>query len=255
MFQSLTRAQFRDVVRRNLGIRPPVDDGIGFAGDEPSGQASPKNAEIDATLEEAIAYLNTEAGFRATEFSYPIAAVSATYVGPLAQYMGSNTQPPNLLTDVRRATWYNGTVTTVLTPTSQVEQDRLQTNYLQQGPSTPTQYWIQSYTVYLLPAPAAAGTLSLYGGTAIYGFTGDNGTIDQLPVEMQYAVSDCATWLLLRRRAAIPEYAQMLGQYVQSAAIWAQKLKDWAASLNREFTPSIGFVSYRNSQGTIRIRR
>lgn len=186
MFGPLTRAQMRDQIRRELGQTPPIDDGAGAAGAQPTRWPEPTNIALNLAIDKAAAWLSRkcpELSGEAVPLEYAVAAQTDSGPFRIALF---HIAPQGSVTAVRRASWRpTGGSATLLTPVTAEELDRARDNWESEPPSTPTRYWVAAGELLLSPAPAAPGDLLLILGRSLWtaAQTADDEVMDFLPAD------------------------------------------------------------------------
>jgi len=262
---ALNRAQIRDRVRRvYLGITPPIDPQPGTgapvpgaqAGDAPTQRPDPSNAVLNDCLEMAVADLCRKCDYHENRVeAFPVAAYPAGFSGPawvgLQEFLGSAN-----LRDIKRVVWTDSThPPTLLQGTSWQTRDRLQQPQEAVPCGLPVFYLLQGYELGLLPAPTAAGTLSMLLGTSPYGPVTDQDILRQLPVDFHEVVFVGAA---IRSLSRIAEDAEAQAKLSTLVPVWLTGVGEVMTYKNgalRAQQPSFGFASYRVGAGLRRNRR
>lgn len=170
----------RDWVRRMLGIVPPIDtsDPDAQVGDTPIQQPYPSNSLINQVIGSTADWVNTEVGLVTDSAIRSISVSAQTADGPYRVDLGTLADDPY---GVREAWWNNGTNDLHLTPTSFAELDRRGFIWPDEGVSTPQYLVVEPGSIFIHPAPSAAGTLKLRCANGICGPVSDSDGFKNLP--------------------------------------------------------------------------
>lgn len=265
----LTRAEFRDVIRRKLAIVPPVDiDPSALPGQQPTNAPYPTNQQINDALGDFVSDVNRATGFHVTELSFPVNPLSSSTYGPGKYYLGDFTpnaagsttllDPKGLVNDVQRALWIPSSsgVPILLYPVERDNLDRSNnTNYYATPPSLPNQWWIEGYVLNITPAPSESGVINLICGTGVFGFACDSSVLDQVPIDYQVIFEDGAIYRLSITQTMDVEAqtrAQAFGPLAQQGIA---QFKRWKLGGTGAPVPQVLFKSYRTGYGTRRVVR
>lgn len=244
-----TRAAFRDIIRRNIQIPPPLDTNQGAEGDCPSAFPSPSNADLNQAINEAIANLNIACDLgRVLDVEVSVAAQTAN--GPFYIDLRTVTAPGRdangWINTVERASWTtDDTNFTRLFPVSRREKDRNGRMWENDAPGTPNEYWIEGYNLALWTAPGTAGTLHLIAGTELFPLSTDGATLTEIAAQFQVVVSNYATMLVAVKRPQDAEMQAIAGNFGAMAKDGMQALKVWANRKNVPQQGAFGCESYR----------
>jgi hypothetical protein len=253
----LTRAQFRDAIRRDLQIIPPWDTGTGLQGDVPATQPNPSNPTINQAIQNAIDDINNATGFHVSSVAYPVAAQTASvpYSVSIAQLTPLQVAS---VADIKQLIWDDGTNTPFeLTPTDYNALDRVRNTYYNMPPSTPIGFYVEGYSLYVWPAPLLAGTLRMLCGTGITGFATDGDTIDQLYSGFQNVVQYQTNVRLSKLQTMDAEAQERAANFLPDALLGIEQIKAWKRNQGGQVQPSLQFNgrSIRGSYGTRRVRK
>lgn len=164
----LTRAEFRDAVRRRMSMVPPVDDGVGSAGAVPTRNPYPTNPLLNQLLNEAVIFLSRKGKLAKDPVPRLIDVGAQTADGPFYTSL-SLISPAYSVNSVNRVAWIpDGGEETQLFPDDRENMDRTYRNYMTQAVATPQRYWTEGGYLLIWPSPSAAGTLSLMLGTRLW---------------------------------------------------------------------------------------
>lgn len=263
----LTRAEFRDSVRRDLGIVPPIDvSNANPPGAQPTNAPYPTNRQIDDCFQEAISDVNRDCDFHMTDIPVSVNAVTAN--GPFGLYLGdltpnstglTNAFAPNAkIIDVQRLTWTpeGNTQSTLITPVYRDNLDRSgNTDYFTVPPSMPRAWYIQGYVLYVTPAQNQAGTYLITCALGVAGFTCDTDTLDQIPFDYQDVFKYQAIVNLSMTQTMDVEAQARAQMYGPKAAAGLKKFKEWIMGGTGAPQPVMLFKSYRTGYGTRRTTR
>lgn len=272
-FSLLTRAQFRDSIRRKLGIVPPIDISLSNpAGAQPTNSPYPTNMQINDALQDAISDVNRECGFHVNRFSVPVPVDPSVPFGPFRidlSNLAPNTEgvlvaPTGRIIDVKRVLWYpglvrEGTPTTppvLLYPTTRDNLDRSDNNNYYAAPSSfPQGYYVEEYSLWITPGQSEDGTYLLTCGTGITGLQCDNDVIDQIPIDYQNIFDYGGVYHLSITQTMDAEAqarAQAFGPLFTQGMV---RFKSWINDGTGAAEPVMLFRSYRGGYGTRRVVR
>lgn len=165
-----TRAMLRDDVRRVFSQVPPIDTSSGVAGAQPTRNPWPTNPSVNMFLDHAVAYMSRIG--RLSGDALPRMLPIPAQEDALPFVINLQSLSPSLHTnEVRRVAWYDSTGTneSKLKGTSRQAIDWQQkTSSMYVQPGTPMQFWVESMSLYIWPAPVDDGTLSLMCGTSMW---------------------------------------------------------------------------------------
>lgn len=262
MYGQLTTAQLRDAVRRDMGMVPPVDDGEGKEGDQPTVWKWPTNALLTQKIREGYAWVSrkTRAGGDHLPLSYAVTA--QTDPGPYALDLGLIT-PAGSVNEVKRAAWIAaGSSEYPLIPDDRDRMDRNRIAWASQEPSTPQRFWVEEGYLLLYPAPSAAGTLTLMLDRELgwQDTNADSYYLTVLPSEhfptlVAYIVwATCATqpddsmWAEFGKAALmklLPERKGGMGGEDDMAAFFQRRSRSYQANLQAD----VGRIPYHGAGG------
>jgi hypothetical protein len=259
-----TRQEFRDSIRRKLGIIPPIDV-IGMTalpGDQPTNYPYPTNMQINDALLGAVSDINRECQFHVQQYTVPVAAFPSGTRGPfqldlsnlMPNTVGTLVTPTGHINDVLRALWVpTGGVQQLLTPANRNALDRgLVSDYYADTSAVPQMWYVEQYSIYLLPAPSEAGTLILTVGTGIVGLDCEDSVIDQVPIDFQDIFEYQAIVRLAKTRTMDVEAQDRAQMFGQDAALGMIQFKRWREGASGTPQPTLSFASYRTGYGTRR---
>lgn len=263
----LTRAEYRDSVRRKLNIVPPKDAIPGaMAGQQPTNYPLPTNAQINEAFTDAIADANRISGFHVTGFRIPVAADTSGSRQPFGMYLGNLTPntavpvtPEGWINDVQRVLWIpdSSGIPVLLLPNTRDNLDRgRNVAYYNQPPqATPYQYYIEDYTLYVTPAQNESGTYFITAGTAVVGLQCDNDILDQVPIDYQNIFEYGAIYHLSIGATQDIEWkdrAAAFGPLFQAGILRFKEFKLGGTGAPRA---TLNFLSYRGGYGVRRVVR
>jgi hypothetical protein len=200
-FRNVTRPRLRDAIRRRLGIAPPLDRGLGLAGEEPVGYPRPDNASLNAAIGSVMAQLSRETrGVGGETGGYVSVSVPATSAsGPqaisLTGLISNGYQPNwvmNALDTIYRVVYQdNGGSTRQLLATERMPAEvRPDT-----PPSVPYLFWYRGDgQLWIWPGCASGGTLQITGAGMPLSFSGDTDVLSNVPL----AFVDAVVWGCVR---------------------------------------------------------
>jgi hypothetical protein len=248
---SLLRPNVRDAVRRNLGIEPPIDSGVGNAGDEPMGQRYPTNSALNQFIGDAIRLINQECRLHVTiDIPIAVAGQSSSFTGPLTIPLngyGGACSNQNAINSIRRVRFVDsGGNITPLRPTHYWELDKNRWSFDTVTPSNPPRWYIvDGYKLLILPAPAASGTLYVYAGTAIPNFAGDSDLLDEIPNDLERVIEVIATAFACRAKPDEPNNAAQYQMYMQDGMAGLAAIRRWFANMNEAYQPGLSAATGR----------
>lgn len=264
------RAEFRDRIRRDLGIVPPIDvsGSMAIPGQQPTNYPSPTNQQINQALQDFISRANIESGFHVTGFNVPVVAISGNVRGPFGLYLGDVTpnssgsttllNPKGLFNDVKRVTWTpsGGGVPRLLQPAWRDSIDRGQNNdYYAQPPAEPQIWWIEGYVLNVSPAQSSDGVYNLICGSGIIGLQCDDDVLDQVPIDYQHIFVQGAIWYLSITQTMDVEAQSRVQAFQPLALQGVQDMRRFVLGGTGAPAPQMTFASYRSGYGTRRIVR
>lgn len=212
MYGANTRAAMRDQVRRRLDQIPPIDDDpTQPAGAQPMRWPWPHNALLDAAIDDAVAFFSRKVKMAGDPLprTIPIAAVSD--YGPYAVDL-QTIAPFGSVNEVRRSSWQPaGGSEFPLRSWDRQEMDRLRYGWMNTPPGTPRWCWYEAGSLMLYPAPAAAGSLLVMLGVALWTHadTSDGETLEIIPADHLPAVVAKAAHFVCTAPAADAELARL----------------------------------------------
>lgn len=263
-----TRQEFRDSIRRKLGIIPPIDV-VGTAalpGDQPTNYPYPTNMQINDALLGAVSDINRECQFHVQQYTVPVPPFPAGSRGPFQldlSNLNPNTfgvlvSPVGHVNDVLRVLWVpTGGIQQLLTPSNRDYLDRAGIgDYYSDVASVPKTWYVEQYSLYLLPAPVVAGTLVLTLGTGIVGLDCEDSVIDQVPIDFQDVFEYQAIVRLAKTQTLDVEAQERASMFGADAVLGMHQLKAWREGVSGAPQPALSFKSvYRQGYGTRRTVR
>ena len=247
----LNLAQGRDFIRRTIQITPPIDSGTGAVGAAPSAFPDPSNPTLNQMVWSLLESINQKAGFQSTtSISIPV-TVGQTANGPYAiPLSGIMPQSANLINDVQRVSWINSAGYSVpLEAWSFNDLDRTNYQYDNMAPSTPQYYYVKSYTLYLVPAPASPGAVGMYAGLGILTPLADSDYIQNLPETYQNIVWKGAACEWLKTKAQDSQSQALLSVLLPDYKDGLMEIQAWMTGQNKKQVHSFGVRSYRYGAG------
>lgn len=244
---AITRGDYRDAIRRKIGIVPPIDAGLGPSGALPLGQSYPDNAVLNQCIADAIRTINRRCRLHETNgitVSLSAQTANGPLVQPLTGLIGCATQTS--INTVQRLIFTDsaGNVTR-LAATNFFEEDRRRYLFDTLAPGTPQFYFIQGYQLFIYPAPSLAGTLTIWAGTAITQMSDDVSVIDQLPSDYLQAVEDWGAlfvcmYMPTSPRPPLPGLLQRLPLWKEMAEKEIAEILEWHNGLmEEEYQPTL----------------
>jgi hypothetical protein len=261
MAQLMTRPEFRDAIRRDLQIVPPIDTGVPgtVPGQQPTNAPNPTNAQINQCIQQAISDINRFSGFHVNQITTTVPAVDSSTLGPYGTSMLSLGTMSGSVNDIRRVLWTPSDPTGVpqlLFPVNRNALDRGEVStYYNVAPGMPQMWYIEGYALYITPAPSMAGTLTLTAGTGVLGLQGETDTLDQCPADLQYVVEYQAVVRLSKLSTMDIEAKERAQMFGEDAAIGMRQFAAWIEGQSGVVQPTLGFQSYRGGYGTRRVVR
>lgn len=194
-----SRAEYRDWLRRQLGIVPPRDEWLLLqemgqtpdypmppAGAQPTDNLQVLNSTLNQVITNAANRVTVEARFpdAITFTDIPISAQTAT--GPLTlRLSGLPGFADRAVVRIRRSYWQDSgstqsnwqQVTPVLLSQLDVQND----DYMNQGPGQPFRVALEGDLLYIIPGPQSDGTFRLTVGTGALAPMNDLEGFDGLP--------------------------------------------------------------------------
>lgn len=248
----ITRPDFRDAIRRKIGIVPPIDQGLGPAGAQPLGQPYPDNAILNQVIADALRTVSRRTNFHLS-VGLTTAVTAQTANGPLViPMMGLQGCPTSAtINTIRRVTFTDSSGNTYrLTPSGQFELDRERVLFDTIPPGIPRRFWIEGYAIYVSPAPNIDGTLTLDAGTGISQFCSDSAVIDELPTDYQQVIEDWGAlyvcmYMPTSPRPPLPGLLQRLPLWKEMAEKGIDEILKWQGQINEEYQPSLAAGIYR----------
>lgn len=225
----MTRASFRDAIRRDMGL-PIASDRGGPIGDPAPTHPRPNNALINQKLSDAVEKFNLAGAFSVAQaVAAPLpATLSNGPVGvPLWTLGASVDLPQGAVTEVRRASWDAGSGAQLLrlAPASREALDRQRREVDNLPPAIPTHFYIEGNVLYVSPPPAAAGTLWLRIGTGVVDFDDDNDILEGLPAVLQVGIEYLAVTLIGLSQPTDPEMQTIAAVYKPQADEYLLKVE------------------------------
>lgn len=263
-----TRQEFRDSIRRKLGIIPPIDV-IGVAalpGEQPTNSPYPTNMQINDALLGAVSDINRECQFHVQQYTVPVPPFPGNSRGPFQldlsnlnpNTVGTLVSPVGHINDVLRVLWVpTGGIQTLLSPSNRDYQDRAGvTEYYSDVASVPQSWYVEQYSLFIFPAPSAAGTLLLTLGTGIVGLDCEDSVIDQVPIDFQDIFEYQAIVRLAKTQTLDVEAQERAQMFGADAMLGMRQFKEWRQGVSGAPQPSLSFKSmYRQGYGTRRTVR
>lgn len=235
----MNRAEMRDHVRRLLGIRPPIDtsDPDAKPGDEPLQQPYPHNALINQVIRSTAALLNATLGIviDGTVREEHIPAQTAN--GPYQHRVGFEDDYGVL------EAWWNDAL---LTPITFVDLDRQGVVWPAEPPSTPRYVIVEGMSLYLFPAPNAAGTLKLRCQRGMSGPISDTDTFHHLPQEFHELIMYLVVVELADSLADDIEMATRARAFTEKARVAVDAIARWVNTQNMRYQQSMTALPYRH---------
>jgi len=255
-----TRAEYRDWLRRELGIVPPRDQWLMWQdlGQTPDGPMPPAGAQptdnlqiLNSTLNQCIQSACNRVtiecrvpdALRWTDIPVPGQTATGPYTFRLSTLPGFAERSAVRL---RRSYWQppNGQFQPV-TPTDLSQLDTQGVDYLNNGPGAPTQIAIEGDLVYLLPGPDQDGTLRLTVGSGALAPQTDLEGFDGVPSSYDEQV----LYIALTEVAMIPTVDAEMRARAQSFAPLAERgllnLTNWFDNASND--EYIANASFRTS--------
>lgn len=268
----LTRAEFRDEVRRCLGIVPPIDDPASGAqaGEQPTNAPKPTNQEINQALQNAVSDCNRGAEFHQDRFDIPVPAQVSGTLGPFQinlatldpNTFGVLVSPIARIVSVQRVLWHSGTQAN---PTSQpvllapVYRDNLDrggnTDYFNVPASLPQQWYVDGYSLLITPAQNVVGVYQLTCATGIRGLMCDQDVLDQVPIDYQNIFLYGAVFHVCIAETQDVEWKDRAAVYGARFERGIIQFKGWVYGGTGAPSPVLVFKSYRTGYGTRRTVR
>lgn len=237
-------AEARDNIRRRLGIVVPIDTTLtnAQAGDAPSWDPHPSNALLDQIIREACSYITTECGITDTGnvISVSVAAQTASvpYLVELSNLPGV---PSNQVVTVKAAWWADSTGSgdRPLYPQSFAARERVSWRDWSRAVGLPAWYAVDSYRVYIMPGPEAAGTLKLRVGLGLLAPDDDISHFHGIPEDLVPRVLDVADFLLASVTPADVDMAARLPAFKLRCDDAVDALKRWWNGQNEGYQPRL----------------
>lgn len=228
----LTRPRIRDMIRRVLGITPPVDRG-GMPGEEPAGAARPDNASLNQSIASTLAEIARRAQWNTVgpiTLNVPPMPTN-TYGIQWVPITGLNTSPfqPNTATNtldtIYRVVYQDrssNVPSLTLSPMIQSEFDFRKTLLETTPPSFPC-YYIYRYQnqLGLYPGSASGGTLQITASGMPLWFTSDTEVLSNLPLIFVDMLVQGAASYTCQKWIDDPAFAQ---KYQLSRSLFEQAL-------------------------------
>lgn len=195
------RADYRDWLRREMGIVPPRDQWLLFqemgqtpdwpmppAGAQPTDNLQILNSTLNQCIQSACNRVTIEArvpdALHFSDIEVPAQTVTGPFTFQLSTLPGF---PERSAVRLRRSYWRpSGGQFSPVYPANLSQLDMQQVDFLNNGPGSPTQIAIEGDLIYLLPGPEQAGTLRLTVGsgalapqTDMEGFDGPPSSYDE----------------------------------------------------------------------------
>jgi len=263
-----TRPQLRDRLRRKLQILVPADTvpPSGMPGDAPTWDPLPTNQQLNDCITDALAVINTYCEPHVTQTQ--VTVVGQTQNGPLGVYLGTGASlnnpgvqftpnPIGWVIDVKSASWVDSTgLSTLLSPVDRDYLDRggQPSNYQNMPPAIPTYYYVEGYVLYLIPAPASAGTVKMVCGTGFVGLQDDTNPLDQIPDDYQPVFEYEALTILEATQGINAEAQAWLAYFAPTSERLKEELKAWRKGATGPTETGFALRSYRTSYQTMKQR-
>lgn len=245
----MTRLDMYDWLRRQLGIVPPIDDGTPDAqpGDLPPSRPTPSNPALQQAIENAVWRVNREAQLCQIDPTVMVSISVQTGEGPYSFPLLS--LPRRGISRILAAWWHTseGAIRR-LRPLGSAEMDRLGRIWPATPASMPTRFWVEAGTVYIHPAPSAAGQLQLQVEHAVLPPQFDQDTFSWLPEELQTSVLYLALMDLAKTLVGDMEMQARIRVFEPDAMEALAALKSWAARQVGRYQPHLTFRSYRTGR-------
>lgn len=186
MFINMNLAGMRDYIRRvHFNQVPPIDDGTGISGAQPTRYPFPSNYLLNDSINRAVAWADAKCHISGDPVPRVVPIPGQTAYGPFA--LDLNSFPPyGSLTDVRRVTWRTvGGYEQPLDVANREELDRLRYMWMNDAPGTPLRYWIEAGKLLIHPAPSSASELLLMAGSTLWSrnANADGETLEIVPAQ------------------------------------------------------------------------
>ena len=244
----MTRAQYRDAIRRDMGL-PVASDKGGPVGDPASTHPRPTNDVLNQKLSDAVEMFNLEGGF-SVAVNIPVTVAAQTADGPYAVALwtlgAASDMQQGAVYEVRRVAWDDGSGNRLrLQPLSRDSMDRNRREWENTPPATPTGFWIEGNQLYVSPAPAAAGTLYLYAGTGVMDFDSDSDILESFPAALQTGIEYLTVALVASSMPTDPEMDVIAASYMDKAQYYLTKAKAMRQEQNVMLQSRASVGSYR----------
>lgn len=244
----MTRAEFRDAIRRDMGL-PVASDKGGKVGDPAGTHPRPANGLIDQKLSDAVERFNLAASFAVAQnvaVAIPAQTTNGPYAIPLWTLGASAGMPQGATIDVRRVSWDDGGGNKLrLTPASAEAMGRARREGDNTPPGSPTSFWIEGNILYLASAPSAAGTLYLKVGTGVVDFDDDGDVLESFPGALQVGIEYLAVVLIALSQPSDPEMQVLAAAYQPQAEEYLRKAETNRQEQNTMLQARASVYTYR----------
>lgn len=255
-----------EFLRVRLGIQTPLerwhlytDSGMPFvwygpngeestteppSGLQPAWQPDPSNYKIKSAISNACSTVNRQINLTDAGSIRVIPIAGQTDPGPmiidLAAVPGFKDRSLN---SIRRAWWYDGVATnTRLRPVILSSLDRSEFEYIGEFASSTTQFAIEGYSMYLIPAPSSDGYLKFMAGCGILQPEDDQDGFDQIPTDYDASVLYVALVELAKMLPNDVEMRSRAEAFTPDAAAALERLAAWFnGGSSEEVMPSLIF--------------
>ena len=239
-----------DWIRRSVGVVPPIDRGVGDAGEEPSWQPFPSNALLSQAVDHACRIINREIGLGEGPEVISI-SVGVQTVSPYVMSLGNvPLMARGSVTTVRRVWWENE----LLRSTTLYKETQQRRNYIDEAVGTPVDYAVEDYKLYIMPAPSAAGTLKLMVGAAVLGPKGLRDGFHGLPSAYETVPLSIASAMVAGILASDAEMIARKPNLDAMAAAELDSLREWAAFKDEAGPGGFEFDAYHRPTASGRMR-
>jgi hypothetical protein len=249
---ALTRREARDVLRRDkLSLLTSVQEyerfgtGDNVVGDPASSHPDPDNAQINSQLDLAADFLNRKCRIGHVQ-DVEIEVAAQTADGPLAISLrnvgvGQGGLTPGDINQVKRVYFEESDGTTYrILPRGREEFDQgtafdheFAIEFMSRSVGRTRWFWIEGYTLYLLPAPDTAVTLHLIAGTGLL-FVADAASLESLPNDYHDVLWNCAAWFLARNLPGDTEMLALAQQYGQMTQDGIGDILQWKRDVSTQ---------------------
>lgn len=244
----LTRAEMRDAIRRDFNIIPPIDAGTGIAGAQPDYRPHPSNAFLNQKLTDALAYLSAKVNY-SVNTDYEISVPVTTDNGAQGFDLWAPRDGMGIATidDVRQVVFDDGVNTYPLLPRNYLEMNRGYVQWQSMQPARPRWFWIEGYTLFLLPGSSLGGTLHCIVGDGMTNYINDASYIEQLPQTYHTGVRYIADMLIAASQPDDAEMNAFYAKYQPMAVEWIDQIGQWYNQASMMEQTTLAFKSNRRS--------